>query len=268
MTIWFTDIRRVALIAFVLSVVSSLIALRDITRKLSDIAFTHPQATLWIASGTVLVYLVAAILSAFYFALYRDTGILHFPKRLRLLALAAALASGVILVTGLPAWIGSLANFITASSLEWSTGAASVSALARDPATMYQLTALVGEFASVAQILLLIAFFRLEGNPSTADTPTSSFLRWTTKVTVIVWALVMAAALVRLAAVPISFPQIRELAMKAGRTPPLFADLMGDAARFFVSEFSLFAAPYIVYRSWSARSKNPEANAQDAVQVT
>lgn len=267
MTIWFTDIRRVALIAFVLSVGSTLIALRDFTGKLNSITFTHPQAELWLALVTALGYLIATIFPAFYFALYRNEGTLHFPKRLRLLALAAALVTGMMLVAGLPAWIRSIADFITASSLEWSTGAASVAFL-RSPGSIYQLAALLGELTSLAQMLLLIAFFRWERSASVSDTPASKMLRLTTRIAFVSWGLVVAGAFVRLVALPFTVPQLQDVVIKAGRTPPPLSAFMGDAVRFLISQACLFAAPYVVYRSWSARSKESGTNTPDAVQPT
>ena len=135
----------------------------------------------------VLLTLFTAITPMFYFALYLDETVLHFPKRLRLLALVAASTFGVIVLTALSAWVRSLAAYFSAmKTFDWSVGATSFLAFARDPRTISQLSTLLGELSNIACILMLIAIFRSADEPLD-NVPVSRLLRVMTNVAVIYW---------------------------------------------------------------------------------
>jgi hypothetical protein len=111
------------------------------------------------------VPLYTATLPAFYIALFRNEGSLRFPKRLRLLALLAALTTGVIAIAGLPDWIKSLSHYwaaMDASRLE--DRRHKRFDFMRDPRTIANLSTLLGEFSNIAYVLLLIAIFRQHGD--------------------------------------------------------------------------------------------------------
>jgi hypothetical protein len=198
---------------------------------------------------SLLTFLFTATLPAFYFALFRNVGTLRFPKRLRLLALTGALTSGVIVVAGFPDWIRPLGDYLAASRFDWSVGASNILTFARDPRTIAQLSTLLGELSNIAYILMLIAVFRWAGDPGEADVPISRLLRVMTKVVVISWGVVVTFCLIRLIGMPFIFIQLRDVALKMGRKPPLLGNMMAEATRTLMSQACLLAVPYIIYRS-------------------
>ncbi len=206
----------------------------------------------------VLLTLFSAIMPAFYFALYRNEAILNFPRRLRLLALAAALIFAVMVLTALPAWIQSLASyFARLAAFDWSIGPASVFAFVRDPRTIGLVSTLLGELSNIAYILVLIAIFRQTNDPLETGVPISKPLRAVTRVAIISWGLWVAFLVVRVIAMPFVFIQLRTYAFQIGRTPPLLWDMMADAIRTLLIQACLFAAPYIVYRCLREQAERP-----------
>src|SRR5437016_5368725 len=92
-SLWFTDLRRVALLTCVLSVFSSV---QPAWNLYKTIVQTRPTP-FWM----LLTFLVALLLTAttplFYFALYRNDVPLRFSKSLARLGLVGAIALGVLL---------------------------------------------------------------------------------------------------------------------------------------------------------------------------
>lgn len=258
LALWFTDIRKVALITFIASALSLPIPVWNAMQTWVAIESTRPQIKWWMIPVVLFTYLFAAILPAFYFSLFRNKGTLRFPKRLRLLALAGACTYTVIVLIALPEWGRSWGPYVTAMTmLDWRAGATNVLTFVRDPRTIGQLSTVLGEFSNLASIMLLIAVFRWAGDPLDTDVPTSKLLRLVTKVAVITWGLVVAFLLVRLASMPFIFFQLRESLVKIGRRPPLLGDMMAEAMRTLLSQACLLAVPYIVYRSQRKRVESP-----------
>ena len=253
MTAWCTDLRKTALIVFVASLLSLLIPMWNMTQQMSDLESRNPDSRWWMISATVVLCLYTATLPAFYFVLSRNDGALRFPKRLRLLALVAALTTGVIVVAGLLDWIRSLGSYLASPMFDWSVGARNILTLVRDPRTIGQLSTLLGELANIALVLILVAVFRWGGEPRETDVPVSKLLRVMTKVAVISWGLVVAFCVIRLISMPFLFIQFRDAALKIGRKPPLLGNLMAEATRTLLSQACLLAVPYIVYRSQQDR---------------
>ena len=88
---WLTDLRKIALVACIASVLSLPISLWNAIRSLMATESAHPGVKWWIIPVSALMLFVTAIMPAFYFALYRDERTFRIPKRLRPLALAGAL---------------------------------------------------------------------------------------------------------------------------------------------------------------------------------
>ena len=222
-------------------------------------AATAPRNDFWRFAGIPLLalgILYSAIIPVFYCALYRDEALLYFPKRLRLLALIGALTFAVIVVTTLPGWVRSLAAyFAVLSKLDWRIGATNVLVVVRDPRMIGQLSTFVGEASNIACILLLIAIFRCANEPLEADVPASRLLRVMARVAAITWRLVLVIILVRLAALPYVYLQLRNYALQLGRTPPPLRDIL--AIRESLQQVCFFAAPYIVYKSLRERAEDP-----------
>jgi len=256
---WFTDLRRIALITCVTGVLSLPMPIWNTAQTIA--AVTEPKNYLWRLAGIlalVVLTLFTVTLPAFYFALYRDEAILHFPKRLRLLALVAALTFAVIVVATLPAWVRSLvAYFAGLSVLDWSTGATDVLVFVRDPRTIGHLYTLLGVLSNVAYVFVLIAIFRRADEPLENSVPVSRLLRIMTKVAVIAWGFALLAVVLGLLSTPYNFYALRNYALQIGRQPPAFGDMLVRQIRAVLLQACLFATPYIVYRSQRERSETP-----------
>jgi hypothetical protein len=253
LTRWFTDLRSIALIACVTGVLSLPL---PIWNALQTTIVTGSPSGFWKFAGIPVVVsltLFTAIMPVFYIALYLNETVLHFPKRLRLLALVAATTFGAIVLTALAAWVRSIAAYFSAmKTFDWSTGATSVLAFARDPRTIGAVSTLLAELSNIACILMLIAIFRWADEPL-YNVPISRMLRVMTKVAVISWGLVVAFLVLRVIAMPYVFFQLRAYAFQIGRTPPRLWVMMAEAIRTLLIQACLFATPYIVYRSQRER---------------
>jgi hypothetical protein len=207
-----------------------------------------------IVPAGALMLLFTAIMPVFCFALYRDEGSLRIPKRLRLLALAAALTFSVIILTALPGLVRSLAGYLAVlAAFNWRLGANSVLIILRDPRAIGQISTVLGEISAIAFILLLVAIFQQPSDGFETDVPVSRLLNRVTKAAVISWGLWVAFLAVRVIAMPFVFLQLRTYALQVGRTPPQLKDMMAEATYTLLVQACLFAAPYIVYRSLRER---------------
>jgi hypothetical protein len=246
---WLTDIRKVALLGFVASVLSLLLVLCNLARTIQTPAM--PVRDVWLfASIVVFTFLLLALEPAFFFTLYRNQGTIRVPDRLRLLARAAAFVFGIIVAESLVEWIQSSGPYLQSiEMLDWTIGAASVRAAQEDPRTFVQLSNFFGVFSNFAVILLLIALHRQPEEESNTDAPVSGPLRVVTKAAVIVGALILAFCVIRLALSPYTYSVTRYYIMGMGRTPPPFSRMLTEAIRALLTAASLFTAPFIVYRS-------------------
>ena len=203
------------------------------------------------------LFYLTAIMPAFYFALYRNEGALHFPKRLRLLALLAAFTNVMLMVTDFPAWIRSLSSYL--ATFDWVAGAASVLVFVRDPRTVGQLSTCLMISSNIANILLLIAIFGHASEQTEPGAPVSEPLREMTKAAVILGGFVVVVVLLGLVLTPYNFYTLRNSALQIGRMPPALGGMLLSQARTVLVQACLFAAPYIVYRSLPEQAQSPVA---------
>jgi hypothetical protein len=208
----FLDIRKTALVACVAGIWGSVIPVWQ--------AVTSARP-LWMWWMTPLMFFFSAILPVFCFALYRSEGTLCFPKHLRLLSLAAALALGIIVAADMSGLIGSV------GPREYT----SVLTAAPEPWPIARVVTLLTEFSNLPFILLLIALSREATDKPSADVPASRLLSIVTKVAVVGWGLWVAFNLVRVVLTPYTYFELRNYALQIGRTPPHLADMMADAIR-------------------------------------
>ncbi len=260
LTPWFTDLRRTTIIACVTGVLSLPVPIWNALQTIAVV--TEPKNGIWKAAGIfalMLLTLFTAIIPVFYFALYHDEAILHFPKRLRLLALIAAFTFAVIVLTATIEWISSLTAYFAALwAFDWSVGATSVLAFVRDPRTIGHLSTLLGELSNIAYILVLIAIFRWADEPLEGGVPVSRLLRVMTKVAVVAWGVALLAVVLGLLFTPYNFYTLRNYALQIGRQPPVFGDMLMRQIRTVLVQACLFAAPYIVYRAMRERPETPD----------
>lgn len=222
--LWLTDIRKVALLACVTSVASLITPGWNATRSMITTLAPLP----WLLLPVLLaLWAITALPPSLLLRVISDPGTIHVSTRLRLLARTAAFLSGIFLACQLAVWI-------KAPSIPIST--------------------LLGALATVANSLPLAAFARDPGDESSKEpldeTPTVSTLLYVvTKVTVIVWGVVMAVAFLGLILAPLIHAQIQHTAFAAGMEAPPLAALVNDAAQAFLSQACLWVPPFIVYRS-------------------
>jgi hypothetical protein len=233
------DIRRAALIACIASILSLLIPVWNAAQQIRAVGSVYPRW--WIAPVAVMTVLFFAILPVFYFALYRSEGTLRFSRRLRLLAIAAALVLGLNLGVDLPAWIGSLGR----------EGTSSVLIPERGNWTLGDMSTVFGFLSSAAIIFMMIAVCRHVDEEPDASAPASKFFRVVTRVAVIAWGIWVAFNLCRLVLTPYWYATIPGVAFPVGRTPPPFRDAVAAAARMLLSQASLFIGPYVIWRGSS-----------------
>ena len=210
---------------------------------MAAVAATHPRW--WFAPIVLMMAAVAALLTAVlpvsYFALYRNQGTLRFSRRLRLLALTAALALGGQMAAELPGWIESLGR----------EGDRSVLTPERGSLTLGDIARLFGIMSYAAYILMMVTVYRHISDESDASAPVSKFLRVMTRVAVIAWGIWVAFRFLGLVITPFTYASLRGVALQIRRTPPPFRDMVVDAARTLFSQACLFAGPYIIWRGIS-----------------
>jgi hypothetical protein len=235
----------------------------------TTIAATAQTNEFWTSAAILLLVLVtlfAGIFPAFYFALYRNQAVLYFPKRLRLLALIAAVIFAGIVLTTLRAYVRSLTDYMNLlSAFDWSIGGSSVFAIVRDPRTIGQLSTLLNQISNIAAILTLVAIFRSANEPLEFDVPVYKLLRVVTKMAFVTWRVVFVVILVRLAALPFVYFQLRNYALQLGRTPPPFRDISAVPESLLWA--CLFAVPYIVHKSLRERAQN-DMNLKSGCELT
>jgi hypothetical protein len=258
-TPWFANLKRSALVACIGAILGLILPFLNLIQTTEAISTTNAVWRWTRIPVVVFVSLFTAILPIFYYALYREGRILRIPKRLRLLALLGAFTDSVIMVAALPQWIGPLSDYWQViKTLDWKTGAASLTTLVRDPRTLTQLSTALGAFATVAYILLLIAIFCQQNDDLwDAGVPNSRLLDRATKVAVVAWGLVLVVVLIGLVITPYTFSTLRKYALQIGRTTPAFGDLFFRQLRTLLQQASLFAAPYIVYKSQREGTESP-----------
>ncbi len=255
---WFTDLRGTALIACIATVLSLPIPVWNAIQSSIAIQSTYPRTKWLILSGSALIYVFSAIMPVFLYTLYRNEGTLRFPRRLRLLALTAAVTFAAIVSTALPGWVRYLGSYWSAMIiLDWRSGGSAVLTFLHDPRTIGQLSFMLVEFSNIAFILILIAIFRQGDHQLDSEVSISNPFRLITNVTVIAWGAVVAINVARLVAMPVIFSQLRDFAVKSGRKPPEFESMMTDVIQTFLSHACFFALPYVVYRSQLKKREIP-----------
>jgi hypothetical protein len=230
----FSDIKKIALITFIATVLGLLIPVWRLTQQVAA-----TRLPVWARVSFILFgYLFSAIMPLFYFALYRNEGTLRFPIHLRRLSLITALLFGAI------------------SMLDWKrVGSASIVAIARDPRMIDQIAILLGECSNLAYILLLLAFFRqADGSFTPTDVPVSRLLSFVTKAALTLWGIWVAFNLVRVVVAPFAYAVA---VSKAGRTPLPLSGMMLEVIQMLLTQACLFIAPYVVYNSWLRRDETP-----------
>ena len=166
-----------------------------------------------------------ALMPAFYFALSRDPGPMRFSRGLRKLAFAAA---ATICIAG------------------------AIRAGADPRITWYSAPGLL---SWACYIVLLVTMSREGPEENAAETPPpQDLLVGLTKITVLLWGLWVAFQFVRIIGVVFTYSEVERIALRVRRAPPTLRAMPMDVVLALLSQASLLAAPYIVWRSGFGRS--------------
>jgi hypothetical protein len=241
--VWLKDIRKTALLAGIVSVLSLAMPLYAALQSTS--ALNADYGVWWITPAMVLPLLVALALPALYFALYLDAGKLLLTPRLRAMSLAGALAVGICAAFKLPGWVNAFAPRMGASVL----------APGGEPWTLGHVFPLIlAVLSSIVPILPLIA---LAASPEESSTRVSASrpLRLIAKIGAILWGLWVGFLIVRVVLTPSTYgqlcifsSQIQQI-QQIHRTPPRLWELVSEASRDLLGQFGFFVAPFVVWRS-------------------
>ena len=219
-------VRATGLIAFVASVAGWL-------GQLGWLMHVTAQATWWAVAFSVLLMVLFAPLSWFYFAISRnDSG--RLSPSLQRLALGAAVLMGVLLVVVTLQWVESFrSGSVLFSGRHW------------QPADSTALATIVSDLAAMA---LLIALSR-DREGGSEEGPVSKMLKSATRLAVIVWGGYTGLHCIPLLAMPYSYLAMREDVIGAGHAPPSVARVMWGPMHYLIESACLLAAPYVVWRS-------------------
>jgi hypothetical protein len=245
------DLRKFALIAFVISTLSILFPFWNSVTTTMSLVARNPHAALRSVPLTIIVSLAAASVLVFYYALFRNQDTLRVPPRIRPLALGGAIAIALSMAAGLPQTWGPLrAGWIAVYKLNWGSGGTALSAIAHDRRFIGSLILGLGECSNVAAMLVLIALFRQPTEEQSEETvPVSRLLNAATRAAVLLLGLWAAFNLVRLLASPYTYFVVRNVALENRLKPPPLAHIVSRANIEFLASVGQFAAPYIVFKS-------------------
>jgi hypothetical protein len=253
--------RKLALYTCIASALTLLRPLAKLAATIRQLPPTGIWGDVSIVSGTAFFSIIGAVVLLFYFALYRDRGMLHASTRLRLLCRAAAFLLGIMLAVNLPSRLSALAiDWTNAMGLDWRSGGAAISTAVQDPFTLAIANNVLDLLSSVLSIALLIVLSRVPVEVLPEATPVGRLLGEVSAVTLILLGLVFLGQLIGLAAAPYSYSQIRDLAYQVGRTPPRLVDFVVPLIRGVALGACGLLVPFLVYRSSLKRGEDSEGS--------
>jgi hypothetical protein len=237
---WFTDLRTIAFLNFVVSVSGLVAPIWRATQSMAAMESTRPQSKFWIIATMVLALLMTVVMPLFCFALFRNDGVLYFPRSIRPLAMTGVFSFVACVETTLPEVIRSLSLYWVQAHASGLSGVRSVSATAE---------ALLGEFSNAVFILLLVAFYRQADDESLTDAEISRLLEITSKVALVAMGLWLGFNVIRLLLSPLGYSQLRDYAQRVGKPTPKFGRMVAEIIPALTSSLGFLMAPYIVYKS-------------------
>lgn len=243
------NIRKVALITFVTTVLGLVMPVWNAVQSMLRSASALPFAKWWLVAGLLLVVSpVAAIMPAFYFVLYRNEEPFRLSRRFRPLSLAAVLVLAVITVLGFwnsvwPVGVG---------------GNSSVLPEARDGWDIGQIAVVLSLASNVTYLLLLIAIFQHSDFESSAAAPKWALFSSITEISVLYGGIVLVVSVFRLVvATPYTYFFFRRYSRR-----PEMGEMVAQSFVTLLETGCRFVAPYIVYKSMVKRREDatiPEA---------
>jgi hypothetical protein len=233
--VWFLDLRKASLAAFILTVLALAGPLWTYLRTILGTGPARPHMPPLAIAVLAVGLLCLPILPLFYFALYRDGFGLPVSARLRALSLAAAIVLSALVAMQLAATLapGPGGSVLTGAESSW---------------TAVRLFTLLAGVAEYGAVFPLLALWRRPDDDSEPVPPTK-FVRVTTQVAVAVFGAWVAFNLMRLVLIPLTQSLVRDAYLQAGRTPPGFGEIVAEALRALLEQACLLAAPYVVWRA-------------------
>jgi hypothetical protein len=237
--------RTLALLAGVLTAFTLVTPIANFIGTLHQIAAPRTVLTLMTIGGMAVVALLASVRLLFFFALYRDRGMLHVPRRMRFLGRGAALLLGTILAADL-----------TKASL-WH--------MMWNPFTVASMTNAVNLLLMGLSIALLIALSRNLVDKPSEEIPVGRLLRVASEVNAKMAGLVLIFVLLGLLVVPYSYSLALRSIYETGRTLPPVSDLLLAQIRTVLLQFCGFVMPLIVYRASRGEEQSDGAVANGGI---
>lgn len=202
--------RKLALLFGIFAAFTLVTPIANFVETLHRISAPSIGLTLVKIGATVFVSVVAGVGWLFFFALYRDRGMLHVSRRLRFLGGGAALLLGIILAANLPRRISELINdWAEVRKLDWWGGAASSWDALQDPYSMASIANVVNVIQIALSIALLIALSRNPTDEPSKKIPVGRLLRVVSEMTAKATGLVLIFRLIGLLLVPYSYSLVR-----------------------------------------------------------
>jgi len=249
-----SSVRRSAFAAFVTAALSLPVPIWTAARTVALSAGGH----WWNIALAALFNCVAVLPLLFFFALYRNEGTLRVPHRLGRWAVAGAAILAALMALLLPSWFRSMIVFTTQLRLlNWQDPKGALALIVNAPVTWIEVTILTTLASNVALIVLLSVLSRQPSDEPAEEVPVSSLLRDSSRILVMAWGVWIALNLLRLGAVPFTYPTILDEAAQMGVRAPSYWDFMWEPFRRVLEAFPLYLVPYIVLNRLRAAPQTP-----------
>ena len=247
-------VRRSAFAAFLTTALSLPVPIWTSARTVALSAGGH----WWNIALAALFNCFAVIPLLLFFALYRDEGTLHVPVRLQRWAMAGAVTLVGLMALLLPNSLRSLTVYATQLRLlNWQDAKGALSLIVHAPVTWAQVTILTSLASNLALILLLVALSLQPSEEPLVEVPISTLLRDVSRIAVLAWGVWIALNLLRVGAVPFTYPTILDQAARMGVRPPGYWDLMWETLRPLLDGFPIYLVSYIVLKRLRAAPASP-----------
>ena len=230
------QVKRAALVACIATVIGAAIPMWTSIRQMLALESNIGSniGRLGAIAAILVGYIFAAIVPLFYFALYLNDGDLLVSRNMRRVTITAAAVIGLLGVAAIPGWIGSFRG--ESAGRPWTIGDTS---------------AALGEIATLASILPLVALFRLATDGSSErGVSVSRLLRMVTKVAVIAGGIVAVGCVIGVMATPWVYAYLRDRSLEMGYSNVrwTFSRLVFDRVQTALAVVCLYVAPFVVWR--------------------
>lgn len=241
--LWIGNLRNAALAACCATSAGLVIPLWNTVPQASALMQQWPRFKWLVVILELVIVAFSATFPVFLFTFSRDRGALTISRGHRRLASIAAVLAAVLLMVRLVPWVQSLGIYL-------------------DELEMLDLSVVRGSFdrlnfadvvlsalSTVSCVVLLVATARYQPVADTEQELSSRTFTVAAKVTVISWGVVLAGTVIRLLALPYIYSTVQsQMALLPQR--PTFTQLYGEPISIVLDVATIFAIPFIVFRSY------------------